>query len=617
MILDRFLKPFSRRRKCAEKTLWSLISEVARPKPKVLISGLLLILVNRVSLLIAPYFTKNLIDEVIGNKRFNLLGPLVMVMICSTLVQVLTAYSLNLFMSQSMHRLIANLRCKIQEHVECLPLTFFEANSTGALMTRIMQDPEGIRNLVGTSLIELVGGGVVFILAILIMFHLSPMITLVILCYVVVFVFLVRKSLTRVRGLNRHQAMMNAQVNGRLAESISGIRIVKGYQAEGREASVFAAGVRRQLTNAMEILTATSRLSLCSSILLGSATAIVMYFGVNQIIAGRMSIGGLFTYTILLGLLGGPIQLVISVGSQITEAIAGLERVRETLMAVPEGADPNRSLKIPRIRGNVCFENVSFSYHNGRQILHRVNFTAKPGTITALVGPSGSGKSTIIGLIGSFYKPTGGTIWVDGVDLSTVHLDSYRTQLGVVLQETFLFDGTIRENVAFSRPDATDDEVLEACRIARVDEFAETFEQKYETVVGERGVKLSGGQRQRVSIARAVLANPRILILDEATSSLDSESEALIQEALSELMKGRTTFVIAHRLSTIRHADQILVIENGRIVEQGIHESLHGTGGRYWEMYVRQHGGTDDLGSPHRVGKPGRSDLNDVYCIHG
>ena len=331
-------------------------------------------------------------------------------------------------------------------------------------------------------------------------------------------------------------------------------------------------------------------MSLSATTLLGMVSALIMYMGARQIVAGHMTLGTFVTYTIFLALLVAPVFQIVMIGTQITEALAGLERTREVLRERPEDEDPARSLGLDHINGEVVFENVSFAYEAGKTVLTDMSFRSAPGTVTALVGPSGSGKSTMIGLVAAFYTPSAGRVLVDGIDLAKVRLDSYRSQLGVVMQETFLFDGTIRENVAFSRPDADEEHILAACRIARVDEFAETFEKKYDTVVGERGVKLSGGQRQRVSIARAILADPRILILDEATSSLDSESEALIQEGLSYLMRGRTTFVIAHRLSTIRRADQILVIEAGHIIEHGTHEQLYAAGGRYYELYTKQHG---------------------------
>ncbi len=398
------------------------------------------------------------------------------------------------------------------------------------------------------------------------------------------------KAFGTIRPIFRERGKINAEVTGRLTESLSGVRVVKGYHAEGREHAVFSAGVQRLLDNVMRTLTATSVMSFSSSVLLGVVGAVIMFVGAHQVLAHTMTTGDFVTYILFLAFLVAPIIQMVAIGTQLTEAIAGLERTHEILTEQPEDDDPQRTMPLPEIIGDVEFDHVNFSYDGSRMVLRDVSFLAPHGTVTALVGSSGSGKSTIIGLISAFHKPTRGRILVDGVDLSTVSLASYRTKLGVVLQESFLFDGTIRENVAFPRPDASEEDIMRVCRIARVDEFAETFPDKYDTVVGERGVKLSGGQRQRISIARAILADPRILILDEATSSLDSESEALIQEGLSYLMQGRTTFVIAHRLSTIRKADQILVVEQGEIVERGTHEELYAKGGRYFDLYTKQHG---------------------------
>jgi subfamily B ATP-binding cassette protein MsbA len=398
-----------------------------------------------------------------------------------------------------------------------------------------------------------------------------------------------------IRPIFRERGRINAEVTGRLTESLGGIRGVKGYHAEAREAAVFSSGVQKLLDNVIRSLTATSLMGLSATVLLGVVSALVMYVGARQILAGTLTLGGFVTFTAFLAFLVAPAFQVVGIGTQLTEAIAGLERTREVLRERPEDLDPRRSVAMGEARGDVVFEEVGFAYDAGKPVLHGISFEARSGTVTALVGSSGSGKSTIIGLIAAFYTPSSGTIRVDGTDLSSVRLDSYRTQLGVVLQDTFLFDGTIRENVAFARPDATQEQILQACRTARVDEFAEALENQYDAVVGERGVKLSGGQRQRVSIARAILANPRILILDEATSSLDSESEASIQQGLAYLMQGRTTFVIAHRLSTIRRADQILVVEGGQIVERGTHASLLADGGRYHDLYTRQHGLAENL----------------------
>jgi ABC-type multidrug transport system fused ATPase/permease subunit len=405
----------------------------------------------------------------------------------------------------------------------------------------------------------------------------------------------INKAFKTIRPIFRARPKITAEVTGRLTESLGGVRVVKGYHAEEREEKIFAGGVFRLLDNVMRTLTATSLMSLSASVLLGLVGAATMYVGGRQMLAGTLSPGGYISYNLYLVFLVAPIMQVVAIGTQITEALAGLERTQEIMSERPEDQDPKRTVILRDVVGTVEFDNVSFSYDGDHEVLHGISFVSQPGTVTALVGPSGSGKSTTIGLISAFYVPTNGTIRVDGVDLSTVRLDSFRTRLGVVLQESFLFDGTIRENVIFSRPDATEEELMRACRIARVDEFAESFPDKYDTIVGERGVKLSGGQRQRISIARAILAEPRILILDEATSSLDSESEEMIQQGISYLMQGRTTFVIAHRLSTIRRADQIMVMEQGRIVERGTHSQLYAARGRYYDLYTRQYGVESNL----------------------
>jgi len=428
-----------------------------------------------------------------------------------------------------------------------------------------------------------------------VLFRISPVMTVLAFSFLLCFAIALNRAFSTIRPIFRQRGKINAEVTGRLAESLGGVRVIKGYHAEEREEAVFAGGVKRLLDNVMRTLTATSVMSLSASLLMGVVGAVIMYVGAHQIIAGTLTIGSFFTYTLFLGFLVAPIVQIVSIGTQLTEALAGLERTQEILQERPEDEDPKRTVTLHDIYGKVEFDHVGFSYDGSRTVLHDVSFQSEPGTVTALVGSSGSGKSTIIGLISAFYVPTDGKALVDGVDLSTVRLDSYRTRLGVVLQESFLFDGTIRENVAFSRPGASEAEIMRACRIARVDEFAESFPDKYDTIVGERGVKLSGGQRQRISIARAILAEPRILILDEATSSLDSESEEMIQHGLSYLMQGRTTFVIAHRLSTIRRADQILVVEQGQIVERGTHEELYTLQGRYFDLYTRQQGLQNNL----------------------
>jgi len=579
-------RPNSERLRALLPDIWELV----RPRRGLLAIGMVLMAINRVSGLVLPASTKYLVDDIIGKRHYALLRPLILAVVAATVVQGITSFALTQLLSKAAQRLIAELRRKVQAHVGRLPVTYYDANKSGTLVSRIMSDVEGVRNLIGTGLVEFAGGLLTAALALAVLLRLSPTMTGVALGAILVFGLALRKAFGIMRPIFRERGKINAEVTGRLTESLGGVRVVKGYHAEAAEAGVFSGGVQRLLDNVMKSLTATSFMSFGATIMVGMLGALVMYLGARQIMAGTLTLGQFFTFTMFLAFLVGPVFQIVGIGTQISEALAGLERTREVLRERPEDEDPRRKVKVGRIRGEVVFNRVTFAYDEGKTVLYDVSFRAAPDTVTALVGPSGSGKSTIIGLIAAFYTPREGAIFVDGVDLSTIRLDSYRTQLGVVLQDTFLFDGSIRENVAFSRPDAKEAQIREACRIARVDEFAESFEKGYDTVVGERGVKLSGGQRQRVSIARAILADPAILILDEATSSLDSESEALIQEGLSYLMKDRTTFVIAHRLSTIRRADQILVVEGGRIVEHGRHETLYALHGRYYDLYTRQHG---------------------------
>ncbi len=566
------------------------IWELLRPRRRLLAAGFALMAVNRVSGLVLPASTKFLIDDIIGERQIQLLLPLVAAVLLATLVQGATSYALTQTLSKAAQKLIAELRCKVQEHVGRLPVAYYDANKSGALVSRIMSDVEGVRNLIGTGLVQFAGGLLTAAIALVVLVGISPLMTGMAFAFLLIFGVALRKAFRTIRPIFRERAKINAEVTGRLTESLGGVRVVKGYHAEAREHRVFAGGVERLLDNVFRSLTAMSALSFASTALMGVVGALVMFLGVRQVLSGALTLGGFFTYTVFLGFLVAPLFQVVGIGTQLTEAIAGLERTREVLRERPEDEDPRRTAVLREIEGEVEFDRVRFAYEADRTVLHDVSFRAGPGTVTALVGSSGSGKSTVTGLIAAFHVPQEGHVLLDGVDLATVRLDSFRAHLGVVLQDSFLFDGTIRENVAFSFPEASDGQILAACRIARVDEFAERFDHKYDTVIGERGVKLSGGQRQRVSIARAVLADPRILILDEATSSLDSESEELIQEGLAYLMRGRTTFVIAHRLSTIRRADQILVLEDGSILEHGTHESLYAARGRYYELYTKQHG---------------------------
>ncbi len=572
------------------KKLLPDIMELVRPRRGLLAIGFVLMIINRVSGLVLPASTKFLIDDVIGKRDTGMLNLLILAVVSATMIQGATSFSLTQLLSKEGQRLIAELRRKVQRHIGRLPVSYYDSNKTGTLVARIMSDVEGVRNLIGTGLVELLGGLLTAAIALVVLVRISPLMTGLSAAFVIAFGLTLRKAFGAIRPIFKERGKINAEVTGRLTESLGGVRVIKGYHAEEREEAVFAAGVKRLLDNVLKSMTSMSLMSLSATLLMGVVGSIVMYIGTRQILAGTLTLGGFVTFTAFLAFLVAPVFQIVQIGTQLTEALAGLERTREILRERQEDDDPKRTVSLGEIRGEVVFDNVTFEYEAGKPVLHDVSFRADPGTVTALVGSSGSGKSTMIGLIAAFHGPLNGKLLVDGVDLSTVRLDSYRTQLGVVLQETFLFDGTIRENVAFARPNATGAEVMEACRIARVDEFAEGFEKKYDTVVGERGVKLSGGQRQRVSIARAILADPRILILDEATSSLDSESEALIQAGLAFLMQGRTTFVIAHRLSTIRRADQILVIEQGRVLERGTHQALFALEGRYFDLYTRQHG---------------------------
>src|SRR5450432_4071631 len=566
--------------------IWVLI----RPRRWLLAGGMVLMVINRVSSLVLPGSTKFLIDNILRKGDGSKLPLLVGIVFAATAVQAVTSFSLTQLLSKAAQRLITDLRKQVQEHIGRLAVSFYDSNRTGTLVSRIMTDVEGVRNLIGTGLVDFLGGLLTAVLASILLFRTSRLITTIVFAVLLVFVFLLQKAFKVIRPIFRERAKINAEVTGRLTESLGGVRVVKGYHAEDREAVVFGAGVQKLLDNVLKSLTALSLMGLSSTLMLGIVSSIILYMGSRQIFAGHMTTGSLFAYTLYMGFLVAPVAQIASIGTQITEALAGLDRTREVLGENREDEDPERTTILPVINGRIEFEHVDFSYEEGKPVLDDVSFVSEPGSVTALVGSSGSGKSTIIGLVAAFYKPTSGRVTVDNIDLAHVRLDSYRSALGVVLQDSFLFDGSIRENIAFSRPDATEAQIMEACHIAHVDEFAERFKDKYDTIIGERGVKLSGGQKQRVSIARAVLADPRVLILDEATSSLDSESEAYIQQGLKYLMEGRTTFVIAHRLSTIRQADQILVVEAGKIVERGKHETLLAEQGRYHDLYTRQHG---------------------------
>jgi subfamily B ATP-binding cassette protein MsbA len=566
--------------------VWALM----RPRKWLIAGSFCLMVVNRTCSFVLPVSSGPFINKVMIGHNMHLLPSIIAAVAGATFVQGVTSYSLTQLLSTEGQKLISQLRMQVQAHIGRLPVAFYDENRTGTLVARIMTDVEGVRNLVGTGLVDFVGGILTAVIAFFLMIHINARMTLLTFCIMALFGLILQKAFKTIRPIFRERARINAEVTGRLTESLGGVRVVKGYHAEESEAKVFASGVKRLLDNVISSLSAQSLMTLSSTMVLGMVGGLIMYVGAHESAAHRLNTGDYVKFTMLLAFMIAPIAQLVSIGTQLTEALAGLDRTTEILSEQEEDSEPARTNVAGSIRGDVAFDDVVFEYEAGKPVLHGISFESKPGSVTALVGSSGSGKSTIISLICGFHTATTGKVLIDGVDLATLRLSSYREQLGVVLQETFLFDGTIRENVKFSRPAATEAQVMEACRIARVDEFAEKFPAGYDTIVGERGVKLSGGQRQRLSIARAILADPRILILDEATSSLDSESESMIQGGLNHLMQGRTTFVIAHRLSTIRRADQILVIEAGLILERGTHESLYRLGGRYYDLYTRQHG---------------------------
>jgi ABC-type multidrug transport system fused ATPase/permease subunit len=551
--------------------------------------GLVLMLINRVSGLVLPASSKYLIDDVIGKRQAELLVPLALAAGAATLVQAVTSFGLSQVLGVAAQRAITDMRRRVEAHVARLPVRYFDSTKSGVLISRIMTDAEGIRNLVGNGLVQLAGSIVTAILALAYLFYLNWMLTLANIVALSAFGFAMATAFKRLRPLFRERGKINAEVTGRLNETLGGIRIVKTYTAEKREELVFTKGAHRLFRNVAKSITGVSAITAFSTAIIGIIGVIMIIVGGRSILAGQMTIGEFFNYILFTGLLAAPVVQMASIGTQISEAFAGLDRIRELLQMTTEDQEDATKAPLDEISGEIVFEDVSFEYNPGTPVLKGVSFRAPAGTTTALVGSSGSGKSTLISLVMAFNRPLSGRILVDGKDLAAMRLRDYRQQLGVVLQDNFLFDGTIAENIKYGKPDATVEDVKRVSRIAHADEFIETFEQGYDTIVGERGVKLSGGQRQRVSIARAILANPRILVLDEATSSLDSESEALIQDGLKALRQGRTTFVIAHRLSTIRSADQILVLEHGEIVERGSHAQLIALGGRYRTLYDKQY----------------------------
>ncbi len=569
-------------------TVRQVFWEIIWPRRFLILLGLVLIIINRLAGLVLPGSTKYLIDEVILNKDTELLQLIILAVGIAILFQAVTGFALTRLLSVEAQQLIAQLRAKVQKHIIHLPTRYFDNTRSGELVSRIMSDVEGVRNLVGTGLVQLIGGILTSIISFVILLNINVVLTLVSLVPLVLFSIISLQAFKRIRPIFRERGKANAEVTGRLTEALNGIRVIKGFHAEGREEQVFEEGVDKLFRIVSRSLTMTALVTSLATLLMGVASVALMWFGGNRIIEDVMTVGDFFAFTLYLGFMITPIVQMSNIGSQMTEAFAGLDRMEEVFGQEPEGTEPERTYLLEDITGDILFENVSFAYEEGKPVVRNTSFEAPAGTVTAFVGSSGSGKTTMAGLAASFLKPDEGVVKIDGIDLATVRLHSYRQRLGVVLQDEFLFEGTIRENILFPKPDATEAELEATIEAAHVKEFTDRFEDGLGTIIGERGVKLSGGQRQRVAIARALLADPKILILDEATSNLDTESESYIQESLSHLMEGRTTFVIAHRLSTIRRADQILVIEEGRIVEQGVHDTLIEQERRYHRLYTYQ-----------------------------
>jgi subfamily B ATP-binding cassette protein MsbA len=558
------------------------------PRKKIVFIGLVLIIFRSLAGLVLPYATKTLIDDIIPSEDVRALGILLAAVLISIIIQAVSSFSLTRLLSVEAQHLISLLRAKVQRKILTLPVRFFDNNKSGALVSRVMTDVEGVRNLVGTGLVQLIGGSLTSVISLVILLKINATMTFFVLVPVALFAVIALKAFGYIRPIFRARGKINAEVTGRLTETLNGIRVIKGFNAEAQENRTFEEGVERLFLNVKKSLTATALMTSSSAFLLGLASTGIMGIGGYFIMNGKMTYGEFVSFTLFLGFMIAPIIQMSNIGSQLTEAMAGLDRTQE-LMRMQEEDDPEvRTEVVADVKGDIVFDKVTFSYEEGKEVLHDISFKAPAGSVTALVGSSGSGKSTIAGLAATFLNPDKGSVRMDGQDLSKVNLSSYRSKLGVVLQDDFLYEGTIRENILFPRPDASEEELLAAVQGAYVNEFTDRFEEGLNTVIGERGVKLSGGQRQRISIARALLANPRIIILDEATSNLDTESETFIQKSLQTLMKDRTTFVIAHRLSTIQKADQILVIENGKIVEQGKHQELLNIKGRYFDLYTYQ-----------------------------
>lgn len=564
------------------------VKNIIWPRRKTIFIGLLLIIISRPAGLVLPAATKYLLDDAVPNRDMEMLKLIVLIIIIALAVQAISSFLLTRILSVEAQFLISELRVKVQKKVLSLPINFFDNNKSGALVSRIMTDVEGVRNLVGTGLVQLIGGTITSVLALILLINISPSMTIFTLIPVGLFAFIALKAFGRIRPIFRERGKLNAEVTGRLTETLNGVRVIKGFNAEASENKTFEDGARRLYENVKSSLTATAMVTSSGTFLIGFASAGILAMGGYFMIENQLTSGELISFISLLAFMIAPIIQMSNIGSQLTEAFAGLDRTEEIMKMDPEDMTEDRPIVLEEIQGDITFDDVSFAYEEGKEVLTNISFKAPPGSVTALVGSSGSGKSTTASLAATFLSPKRGALTIDGHDITKVNLSSYRRHLGVVLQDDFLFEGTIRENILFPRPDATESELLEAVKGAYVNEFTDRFEDGLDTVIGERGVKLSGGQKQRISIARALLADPTIIILDEATSNLDTESETYIQKSLDQLMKDRTTFVIAHRLSTIRKADQILVIEDGRIVERGTHDQLIAQEGRYFELYTYQ-----------------------------
>ena len=575
-------------KKKSKVTIGQAFKTIIWPKRNLVFIGLILIVFSRLAGLVLPMASKYLMDDVIAKKDYNMLKTLLAIVAIAILVQATTSFLLTRILSVQAQYLISELRVQVQKKVLSLPISFFDNTKSGALVSRIMSDVEGIRNLIGTGLVQLVGGMITAVISLVLLIRISPSMTLFVLLPVSVFGFVALKAFKHIRPIFRKGGVINAEVKGRLTETLAGVRVIKGFNAEAQENKIFEEGAARLFKNTKKSLTATALITSFSTFLLGIASVGIMGIGGYKIMMDELTVGDFLAFTLLLGFMIAPILQISNIGSQLTEALAGLDRTEELMNLTPEEEQRQRRIQLDQINGTIKFDQVHFSYEKDKEVLHDISFEAPAGSITALVGSSGSGKSTIAGLAASFLIAQKGDITIDGQLLDNVQLSSFRKHLGVVLQDEFLFEGSIRENIKFPKPKATEEELLQAVESAYVHEFTDRFDDGLDTLIGERGVKLSGGQRQRIAIARAILANPKIIILDEATSNLDTESEAFIQKSLATLMKGRTTFVIAHRLSTIQKADQILVIESGKIVERGTHEELIAKEGRYFDLHTYQ-----------------------------